>query len=509
MKRTSAMKPRERMGRGLVYGVIGLGAALGCAPARPPLPPAPAPVSAEQLAPWGHPPPLAPEERASDFKLQIQRAKLPNGLGVTVAVTEGAATSVQLWLPNARDRSQGAVTAMVNSLRAGTRDGTKDPFNNPKIALAPIGTWTDAVGTTFYWVVPQRGTQQALSLLGAYVRDPLFDQNEVQLRLQQQLAAIKFASEPLNQLQPLARSAFPGLERPTHEQDARQLFHLPPQKLQEIHRCTMQPASAELVVVGAVAFDSVVAWATNAFGSWRADPTATAEACAEWLTPAFPEHPEKARLDRPLLVVIYGMRGDPRIAIDVPGPPIDSPDYHPFELLSMLLEEHAGGSVKALRHAGATYGIHTSTYDRYARLSLLEIDGQIDPEQLQGALRSLIDDIHGLANRLDAAELDAVKRTWRTQLVDSWQRSDALAGALQWTLRSGHEPADILKVFDEVQQIDLARFREVAERYLSSANLSMTVTGYAPNFIRGLAIDAEVQQVVWTDKLKEHKKLND
>jgi predicted Zn-dependent peptidase len=501
------MNPIERMARHLAHGVLGACTALACAPARPPLPPAPAPLSAEQLEPWAHPPPLAPEEGASDFQLSIQRAKLPNGVGVTLAVREGAASSLQLWLPEARDRGQGAVTAMVNSLRAGTRDGTKEPFYNPRIALVPIGAWTDAVGTTLYWRVPQRGTQQALSLLGAYVRDPLFDPDEVQLQLQQQVAAIKLASEPVNQLAPLARSAFPGLERPTYEQDARQMFHLPAQKLRQIHRCTMQPANAELVVVGPVAFDSLLAWATSALGSWRADPAATAEACAEWLTPAFPEHPDQARLDRPLLTVIYGMRGDPRIAIDVPGPPIDSPDYHPFELLSLLLEEHAGGSAKALRHAGATYGIRTSSYDRFARLSLLEIRGQIDPEQLQGALRSLIEDIHGLGSRLDAAELDAVKRRWRTQLIDSWQRSDALAGALQWTLRSGHEPADLLKVFDEVQQIDLARFREVAERYLSNANPSIVVTGYAPNFIRGLALDAEVRQVRWSDELKEHKKL--
>ena len=138
---------------------------------------------------------------------------------------------------------------------------------------------------------------------------------------------------------------------------------------------------------------------------------------------------------------------------------------------------------------------------------MLEIRGQIDPEQLQGALRSLIEDIHGLANRLDAAELDAVKRRWRTQLIDSWQRGDALAGALQWTLRSGQDPADVLKAFDEVQRIDLARFREVAERYLSTANPAITVTGYTPNFIRGLALDAEVRQVRWTDELQEHRKL--
>ena len=501
------MKQRQRIGRGLWLGVAGVCWALACAPARPPLPPAPAAASPEQLAPWSQPPPLAPEER-SDVQLSIKHAKLPNGLGVTVAVTKGTATSLQLWLPGARDRSQGAVTAMVNALRAGTRDNSKEPFFNPRIALTPIGSWTDAVGTTFYWRVPERGTQQALSLLGSYVRDPVFDQNEVQLQLQQQLASIRGASAPLNQLPQLARSGIPGLERPSNELDARGLFHLPPATLQQIHRCNLQPTNAELVVVGPVAPDSVVAWATAALGSWHADPAASAAACADWLTPALPEHPEQARRDRPLLLVIYGMLGDPWLTIDVPGPAIDSPDYLAFELLSKLLEEHHAGSARALRHAGATYGIHVDAYDRYPRLSVLEIRGQVEPEQAQRALRGLIEDIRSIAGRLDAAELEAVKRRWRTETVSSWAHSEGLAGALQWQLRRGHDAEELVKVLDEGQQIDVARCREVAERYLKQAQPSIAVTGLTQGIVKGLGLDAELRQVVWTDELQEHKKVH-
>ena len=506
------MKQLAGIGRGLALGLIGgcvaLGCvALGCAPARPPLPPAPPAASPEQLAPWRQPPPLAPEERA-EVQLDIKHFRLPNGLGVTVAVTQGPSTSLELRVPSARDRSQAAVTAMVNTLRAGTRDGSKEPFFDPTIALAPIGLWTDTVASTFVWRVPARGTQQALTLLGSFVRDPAFDQTDVQLRLQQQLAAIRDASEPLNQLRELARAAIPGLERPSHELDARGLFHLTPATLQQIHRCALQPTDAELVVAGPVVADSVVAWATTALGAWRADPSATAAACADWVTPAFPEHPERARLERPSLLVIYGAKGDPWLVIEVPGPAIDSPDYVAFELLAALLEEHRSGSAKALRHAGATYGFHIGTYDRYARVSLLEVQGQVDPQQAQSALRGLIADIRGLAAHLDATELEAVKRRWRTQTVDSWAHSGGLAGAIQWQLRRGHHAEDLPKVLEEGQQIDVARCREVAERYLSHAQPSIAVTGLTENIVRGLGLDAALRQVAWTDQLQEHKKVH-
>ncbi|MEO8181266.1 MAG: insulinase family protein, partial [Deltaproteobacteria bacterium] len=402
----------------------------------------------------------------------------------------------------------GAVTAMVNALRGGTRDGTNDPFFDPKIAAAPIGSWTDAVGTTFFWRVPPRGTQQALSVLSAFVREPVFDPNEVQLQLQQQLDSIRGASN--NQLQQLARSGIPGLKRPSFEEDARGLFHLPTATLQQIHRCNLQPAGAELVVAGPVAPDSVLAWATAGFGSWRADAAATAATCADIVVAPFPEHPERARRERPLLTVIYGYRGDPWLVLDVPGPGIDSPDYLPFELLSKLLEEHQSGSARALRHAGATYGFHVSTYDRYSRVSLLEISGQVEQVRAQAAIRGLVEDIRGIAERLDAAQLESIKRRWRTETADSWAHGDGLAGALQWQLRRGRKAEELVSVLDEGQLIDVARCREVAQRYLSPAQPSIAVTapaptGYTQSIVKGIELGAELRQVYWTDEIKEHK----
>jgi len=513
MKRLNSMLQacdcaRGRSSRALARSAVAslAGVAFGCAPPRAPLPPSPPPVSAEQLAPWSQLPPLAPQQKV-DPHLDVRYLRLPNGLGVTVAVTSGGSTSLELRVPSARDRSLGAVTAMVEALRAGTRDGANEPFFNPKMALSPIGFWTDAVATTFVWRVPQRGTEKALSLLGQFVLQPIFDPNETQLALQQQLGEIRDDSYALNQLPQLARAAIPGLERPSHEHDARTVLRLKSETLQQVHHCSMQPAGAELVVVGPVSPESVQAWASAAFGGWAADPSATAAACQDYLTPPLPEHPEQAKLDKARLLVIHGASFDPWITFDVPGPPISSADYLPFEMLSHLLEEHATGAAHAMRHAGATYGLHMATYDRYSGLSLLEIRGQIEPEQVRTALRSLLEDIRGLGTRLDAEELEGVKRRWRTETVDSWARGDGLAGALQWQLRRGRNAVDLVKVLEEGDQIDVARCREVADRYLSRAQPSMAITGLTQNLIRGLALDAEVHQVAWTDKLRERGKV--
>src|SRR5262249_18278714 len=117
-----------------------------------------------------------------------------------------------------------------------------------------------------------------------------------------------------------------------------------------------------------------------------------------------------------------------------------------------------------------------------------------------------LDDLHGIAQHLDAGELEAVKRRWRTQTIESWSRNAGLAGAIQWQLRRGHTAEDLVKGLDEGQQIDVARCGEVADRYLTQAKPSMALTGLTQNLVRGLSIDAELRQVAWTQELKEHRK---
>ncbi len=487
------------LGRSAFLGVL----ALGCAPSRPPLPPAPPPRSAAELGAWQQPPAVQaePELRLS---WGVQRSTLPNGLGVTVVTrAESETTVVYLHVPSAADRSMGEVASMAEALRAGTLHGSKgELYINPKLGSLPVRISTTPSGTTFSWHVLPAAGHKAVELLGEFVLKPAFDPMEVKIRQQQQLADIQRESVMLHgHAQRLARAALPTLQAPSHEEDARSLFKLAPALLRQIHACTVQPERAELVLVGPLSAEQGLSWATAAFGGWSTK--AAAGGCERWQAKRSASDPASTRLDRAELQMIFGAIGDPLVFIEVPGPAIDSPDYVPFLLLSKVLENRRTGAAWDLRHAGGTYGIRSGVFDGYPHLTLLELQGQVEPEKLQQALRSLVGDVRGLAGTLQEAELEVVKRRSRNELVNALTSNETVAWLVLNHARRGLGVAQLQEAPNELSRVDLARAREVAERWLSNSEPSMVVTGLVGS---GLGIAVTRKQLAWTSRPQAHRK---
>jgi predicted Zn-dependent peptidase len=473
-----------------------------CASTRLPLP-APPPVrDVAQLSNWREPPPIAPEPETR-LAWSVTRTQLANGLGVTVVSRPGTRSlAMQLRVPGAHDTSEGPVAVMAEALRAGTRHGKGEPLVNPQLGFVPIDIWTDSVGTTFLWQVLPRAGEQAVGLLADFVRSPAFVASEVEIRLRQELASIQRDSSSLAHVSSVARSSFPGLERPTYAEDARGLFKLKPAILRQVHTCTLRPEGAELVVVGPVEPEQVNGWATAAFGSWKPSAENDAAGCERWRKPATPLEPKASRLDAPLLQIIYAGRLDPWLFVVVPGPDVASDDFLPFALLAQVLDSRDSGSAKELRHMGATYGIHAGIYDRYAGLSLLELQGQVEASNAKAALRSLVEDIRGLASTLQESELDAVKRRWRNDIVNSFSANEAVAQRMHWQLRRGRNPEELPNLPNELMQVDVVRCRQVAERWLQNAQPSLTVAGVPVKLVQGLGLGVKVREMYFTDKPK-------
>jgi predicted Zn-dependent peptidase len=434
----------------------------------------------------------------------VKRSQLPNGVGVTVVTrAQSDSTSVYLRVPSASDTSTGDVAVMAEALRAGTLHGSKgELYVNPRLGQMPIRIATDATGTTFSWSVLPKGTPKALELLGEFVLKPAFDKEEVRIRLQQELADIQGESVALwLHTRRLARGAIPTLKAPTQEEDARGLFQLEPARLKQIHACTIHPTGAELVVVGPVEAGKALAWASAAFGGWAAQ--AAGSECAKWRAPVLTADPARTRLERAEVQLISGTVGDPVVVIDVPGPAIDSPDYVPFMLLTYVLESRRSGAAKELRHAGGTYGIHSNLIDSYPHLTLLELQGQVEPESLEPALRGLIADLRGLATSLQESELAAVKRSTRNGLINWLTANDAVAWLVLNHARRGLGVDHLLDSPNELLQLDLARCREVAQRWLSNAEPSIVVTGPVE---RDLGIHVNSRRLAWTRRPQAYKK---
>jgi predicted Zn-dependent peptidase len=481
----------------LVIALLG-----ACAPTRAPLTPAaPPPRAPAELSVWQTPPQRAPERDLS-LPMRIERVVLPNGLGVTVVTRpEAGTTALELWVPSARDRSEGQVAVMAEALRAGTHTRKEALLVNPKLAFEPVFVNTSAAGTTFAWQALPRASEQAIQLLADFVFDPVFEPVETQIRLQEQLTFIlRNAGGPAH-LANLARAELPGLAIPGPEHDARGVFKLSPELLRHVHRCTVLPAGAELAVVGPRSFEEVLPWARAAFGGRSAappDPSCEAFVMA-------PHDPEKSRLDRIELGVIYGGTFDPLMVMAVAGPGPRSPDYVPFALLAEVLTDRDAGSAQELRHMGATYGIHTSLNHSFPGITLLEVTGQVEPQHAQAALRKLVQDMRGLSQTITEQQLDEVKRRWRNEYINTLSNNRAVAGAALWQLTRGRSPEALKDWPNELMQISIERCREVGRHWLADAQPSVVVAGLPVQLVRGLDLGVRVRELVWTDKLEEQK----
>jgi predicted Zn-dependent peptidase len=219
-----------------------------------------------------------------------------------------------------------------------------------------------------------------------------------------------------------------------------------------------------------------------------------------------PLDPEAMRLSQLHLGIVYGGTFDPIIMLSTPGPVGSSPDFVPFMLLSDVLTARDAGSAQALRHIGATYGIHFSLNQRFPGLTLLEAQGQVEPDKAQYALRQMIEDIRGVSDTITAEQLEEAKRRRRTDYLGALSNPLAIAAAALAQIRRGRAPSELLQWPAELMGVSLDQCRAVARRWLAEAQPSVAVAGLPVKLLRGLQLSARVQEMYWTHELQEHKK---
>jgi predicted Zn-dependent peptidase len=475
-----------------------------CAPRRPPLPPPPAPTPLAELERWKTPPPLAADRQALDLKLPTTHFSLDNGLGVTVvARAETATTSVALWVPAAADWTDGPVSVMAEALHSGTHFGG-DVMLNPRLDYQQINVATNPAGTTFRWNVMPDATEKALSLLAAFVTKPAFDPQATRVKLRAAIDAIKRFSVSAGLLDRVSTGTLIGQELPTPEEDALALIRLKLEDLAAVHACTMLPRGAELVVVGPLQSADVTRWARAAFADWKA--TAPASGCERWSAgrPGFDV--ETKRLDRTQLVIAYLPLPEPIVSILLPGPSVRSEDFVPYLVLARAIFWRALTQDDALRHAGATYTITTQIDDGYSNFSLLRMGGQLEPKLAREALRRLVEDNWSLADQLTEADLDTAKRMLRTELLGDLAYNARFADRVIWLLRQGRNPGELAAWLDAISELDLARGRAVASRWLRDVKPSIVMQSPGIKITAGLGLDVQLRELNFTSDPQAKRK---
>lgn len=481
------------------FGLLGLCASLAACAGASSLPPAPAPQTPAQLERWRTPPPLEPEpELALALGEKGQRISLANQLSVTVVPRpDSPTTAIRLWVPSAADVWDGPLVLVAEALRAGTQIAPDQVLVNPRLGESEIGISTDRMGTELGWQVLPRATKHAIELLAHFVLQPVFEPAELRVRLRQEVAAIDSHARSYARIGDLARGGLPLLETPSPEQGVRRLIDLRRDQILHLYRCSMRPEKAELVIVGPVAAEAALGWARQAFGSWQAGPRGGETGCA----PAAPlAKAGPPQLKEPLVQLLEGSLAEPHVWLALPGPARESEDFLAFALLAEVLKNRDGS---LLQHADTTAAMGFDVDGQYQGFSVLEVSGQLDSRDPAGALRKLMLSLRALETELTEAELEATRRSEMARYVDALRSERALASQIVRQLQAGRTPDAVYEWPGKLRGWSLPRTREVAGRWLSSAQPSIVVSNPPRKLIQSLGFPVTVRHLRWTLSSKD------
>jgi zinc protease len=407
--------------------------------------------------------------------------KLRNGLAVFVVEDRrlplvSYSLQIQAGKLDVPPAKSGLATAAAALLREGTRSRSAQDIaravDNAGASLnASAGDDFTSVTGTFMKTHAAAG----LELLADIVRNPVFEQEEIDRFMEQQLSGLAVQYNDPEYILPLAAArvlygthpyAYPADGTP------QSLETLSRDDLVDFHRRLYVPARAWLAIAGDVSAEEAFAAAEKAFGTWKGAPRKSAAPPAP---PARKAH--VVLIDKPDAV-------QSRIAVGHLGVPRQHPDYLTLQVANQIF----GGSfnsrvnMKLRANEGLTYGAGSSF--RAQRLAgSFTVSTFTRTDKTADAVRFIVDLIREWKeNPATAAELAEAK----AYLIGSYSVDLETAGAAAGRVLTQavfNLPADYFPNFRErVQAITIEDVAAAVRKHIEPAQLTIAVAGNTAEF---------------------------
>ena len=289
-------------------------------------------------------------------------------------------------------RGVAAMTAAM--LLEGTKTKDGEALSN---ALQLLGTSVQAgVGGesgTIRFTSTTAKFEPTLAILADILQNPTFPAEALERQRAQRLVALQQAR---NQGPAIANRVFPrvlyGTDHPFGQATSEDTIKaITREDLVALHRAYFTPSHALVTVVGDVNTAAVKATVQRALASWTAPAAASAEFNA-FKYPALPKSKETTiyLVDRP-------GAAQSSVAIGLPGPPRDTPDYYPLAVLNMMLGGHIQSRLSAniREEKGYSYGVRSS-FDFGHGPGAFRAGGEIVGEKTDLALIEFMKELKGV-----------------------------------------------------------------------------------------------------------------
>lgn len=322
------------------------------------------------------------------------------------------------------------------------------------------GTTSDET-VTYYFTLPSQNVDEAVRVLAGLVREPRFEQSELQTErfvvfgeFERRLSDPQFLlSRAVDEL--LWGSAFP---RKNTIGEQMSLLGVTPRRLEELFRRYYVPNNAALIVTGDVAAPQVFEMARKRFGDWKraSDPFVA--------HPMLPIPP----LDSSRAVVATAAVQDVTIEIAWRGPSVR--DNLDATYAAGVLEDLVNDQEATFQQRLVDSGLFQSalmSYRTLANVGPLVFRGVTTFEKLPGALTALSTELSLMHNPdyFQPQEIEVAKKRRAVATVLELERGAALAHALaNWWSVAGIDY--FLGYGDNLSARSLGEVRAFVERYL-------------------------------------------
>lgn len=432
------------------------------------------------------PRPAAGASRPYQFP-RFERRALPNGMRLIVAPIPKLPIATITMLIEAGAVSDppgrsGLAQLTAKLLLEGTTapDGTAitDRFERLGASIESYADW-DVAGVTVTTLTDKLG--ESFELLGEVLREPAFNQREVErLKAERQASLLQLRAEPRGLADELfSRFLYQSSSRYAQPDggDETSVASLTRDEVARFYQKRYSPASMTLVVAGDVEPGNLERLTNQVFGDWRGGPTTSASASDE-----------PARRSRAVHIVNKPDAPQSELRIGHVGLPRRHPDYFPAVIMNAVLGGLFSSRINLnLREAhGYTYGAN-SYFDWRRQKGPWLVATAVASDVTHAAAAEVLKEI----DRFRAEPISNDELSLATSYLDGvfpirFETTAAIAGALT-TLVVYDLPDDWYDEYRSmVRAVTSGDVLIAAERHLHPDELQMVVVGNAAAVREGI-----------------------
>jgi len=398
----------------------------------------------------------------------IQRKVLSNGLEVIVVENHGVPlATVEVNVKNGSFTQPPEFEGLAHMyehmiFRANSKYRDPGQFLDRMSELGAVfnGT-TQEERVNYYLTVPADKTGDAISLLSAALREPLFRQDELERERQVVIGEYdRNESSPFFALtQEMDRRLYPGnLSRKNTIGSRQIILTTTPEKMRTIQRKYYVPNNSVLIVAGDVNPATVFALAERELGSWPrgADP---------FVADPIPPIPALTKSEG---VIVESPVGAVTFLVQWQGPSVgkDPNATYAADVFSDVLNDPRSQFQETLVDSGLWQALGVNYYT-LNHTGPITISGQTSPEQLRAAVTALYREIakFNTPGYITLEELEAVKAHRAVTSAFDRERSSGFAHTLGfwWSVASLEY---YMGYVDKMAQQTLDDLRSYAGRYI-------------------------------------------